>query len=342
MNITTVTERMQHHLDNLTKPKGSLGNLEDFALRLARIQGRVPPRVRESICLVFAGDHGVTDERVSLYPKEVTAQMVENFLHGGAAINVLARYCGSDLWVVDAGVASDVAGDGVIGMKVGPGTRNFAREEAMSSDELETCLSRGGELASRVAGLGYELVAVGDMGIGNTTTAAALLAANGFDLDDVVDRGTGIDEETLRHKRSVVRGAVDLHAPFHDVYATMRCLGGYEICMIAGFILGLRRRGIACVIDGFPVTAGAYLAFTIDAEVVDYLFAGHRSKVKGHAVTLDRMGLSPILDLDMRLGEGTGAILGGFVIAAGARIAGEMASFDSAGVSRSDEDETDY
>lgn len=335
-------EQMQQHLDNLTKPVGSLGDLEDFAMKLSLVQGRIPPKVEKKISVVFAGDHGIAEEGVSLYPKEVTAQMVLNFLSGGAAINVLSRHCGFDNWVVDAGVASDTSGDGLLDMKVGRGTKNFAREEAMTGDELLLCLERGRTLAARIADDGYDLVSVGDMGIANTTTAAALLAANGLSLDDVVDRGTGIDDETLRHKRGVIEAALDKHGPFDDVYASMRCLGGFEICMICGLILGLKDKKVACVVDGFPVTAGAFLAWTIDNEVSDFLFAGHKSKVKGHIVTLQKMGLKPIVDLNMRLGEGTGAVLGGFLVALGAKIACEMASFASAGVSRSETDEENY
>ena len=341
MNKTT-SGSMQQHLDNLTKPRGSLGDLETYAMKLSLIQDRVPPRIEKRISVVFAGDHGIADEGVSLYPKEVTTQMVQNFIGGGAAINVLSKHCGSDIRVVDAGIAGDVPNESVINMKVGLGTRNFAFEKAMSASELQLCLDRGAELASRIAEEGYDLVAVGDMGIANTTTAAALLAANGFSLDDVVDRGTGIDDDTLLSKRSTIENALAKHGPFTDVKDSMSCLGGFEICMIAGFILGLREKRIACVLDGFPVTTGAYLAWRIDRSISDFLFAGHKSKVKGHIVILEKMGLEPILDLNMRLGEGTGAVLGGFLVAMAAATASEMASFESAGVSRSDGDEKDY
>ena len=180
------------------------------------------------------------------------------------------------------------------------------------------------------------------MGIGNTTTAAALLVANGFPVEEIVDRGTGIDDWTLDRKRNVVSQAVEKHSPYTEVSKSMRCLGGFEICMITGFILGLKDRQVACVLDGFPVTAGAYLAWLIDHGMESYLFAGHKSKVKGHGVVLEKMGLRPIVDLNMRLGEGTGAVLGGFLVYLGAKIASEMASFESAGVSRSEGDEKNY
>ncbi len=338
----SVTMRMQHHLDNLTKPKGSLGDLEDFAMKLATIQGRVPPRIDRKICLVFAADHGIVDEGVSLYPREVTTQMVLNFLGGGAAINVMARHCGADIRIIDAGISGEVGEGEVLHMKVRPGTRNFAVEEAMSQNELELCLDRGRELAEWVARNGYDLVSIGDMGIGNTTTAAALLAANGLNIDAVVDRGTGIDDKTLNHKRNVIKAALEKHRPFQGVRESMRCVGGFEICMIAGLILGLKDKKITCIIDGLPVSTGAYLAWRMDSAVSGFLFAGHKSKVNGHIVTLEAMGLEPILDLNMRLGEGTGAVLGGFLVSMAANIACEMASFDSAGVSRSEGDEKDY
>ena len=338
----SVTEKMQHLLDNLTKPKGSLGDLEAFALRMAAIQDMAPPVIKKTLNIVCAADHGVTGEGISLYPSEVTAQMVLNMVNGGAAANVLARHCGSDVWIVDAGVAAKLENASVIDMKIAPGTANFARQEAMTREQLELCLSRGKDLADRAADEGYQLISLGDMGIGNTTTAAALLAAGGIPVDEVVDRGTGIDDETLEHKRQVIVDALEKHSPFADVHDIMMRLGGFEICMMAGIILGLKGRKIACVIDGFPVTAGAYCAWLADPAVKEYLFAGHKSKVKGHAVVLEKMGLPPIVDLGMRLGEGTGAIIGGFLIKLAAQIAGEMASFESADVSRSDDEELDY
>lgn len=333
---------MQKHLDNLTKPVGSLGDLESFAMKLAIIQRCIPPVIEKKASFVFAGDHGVTEEGVSLYPKEVTYQMVLNFLSGGAGINVLSKYCGYDVYIVNAGVSGKFDDDGVIARKVGHGTRNFVKEPAMSEEQLEQCLQNGKDLAKEAIAKGYDLFALGDMGIGNTTTAAALLIASRLPADDVIDRGTGIDDKMLERKRQVIQKAVSRYAPYKGVRDIMRQLGGFEICTITGFILGLKGQKAACVLDGFPVTTAGYMAWLIDREVKDFLFAGHKSKVKGHAVVLERMGLKPIVDLNMRLGEGTGAVIGGFLISLGAKIAGEMASFESADVSRSEGVEEDY
>ncbi len=337
-----IKAQMQQHLDNLTKPRGSLGDLEDMALKLAGIQNKVPPGVGKKAVYVFAGDHGITEEKVSLYPSEVTYQMVLNFLNQGAAINVLARHLAYDVSIVDCGVAQPIDDERVVDCKAGPGTRNFAKEPAMSADLLEACLANGRRLASSAVEQGYDLVAVGDMGIGNTSTAAALLIASGFDPESVVDRGTGISDESLVQKREIIERAVGLHAPYTDPKDVLRKVGGFELATMAGFILGLKGRQVACVIDGFPVSSAAYMAYRMEPQIRSYLFAGHKSKVKGHAVILDKMQLSPLLDLRMRLGEGTGAVLGGQLVCLAARLAAEMASFQSAQVSRSEAVEEDY
>ena len=341
-NQNPLSERMQRHLDGLTKPVGSLGDLESYAVKLATIQGKVPPEVNRKATYVFAGDHGIAAEGVSLYPSEVTYQMVLNFASGGAAVNVLARHCGFDVFVVDAGVATPIDNSTVIDLNVARGTKNFAREPAMSQEEYDTCVRRGRELAADAVAKGFDLVCVGDMGIGNTTTAAALLIAAGLAADEVIDRGTGIDDAMLEHKREVILRAVETHAPYGDPSAIMRCVGGFELCMMSAFILGLQGSGVACVLDGFPATAAAYIAWLMDSSISESVFAGHKSKVKGHATALASMGLDPIVDLKMRLGEGTGAILGGFLVSLAAKIACEMASFESANVSRSEGVEQNY
>lgn len=343
MNRTTEPQNlMQNHLDNLTKPKGSLGDLEDFSLRLSAIQKKVPPVINKKACFVFAGDHGVTAENVSLYPSEVTYQMVLNFLNGGAGVNVLSKHCGYDVYVVDAGVKENFDNNNVITRKAGKGTKNFFSEPAMTKDELNECLEHGKALAREAKEKGYDLVAIGDMGIGNTTTAAAMLIAAGLKSDDVVDRGTGIDEEMLQNKTRIINESVTKHGPYKDVYQIMQNLGGFELCTITGFILGLKELGIACVIDGFPVSSAAYMAYLIDNTITGYLFAGHKSKVKGHIRVLEKMNLKPIVDFNMRLGEGTGAVIGGFMLDLSAKIACEMATFASAGVSESLDEEENY
>ena len=333
---------MQSLLDNLTKPKGSLGELESIALKLSALQKRVPPVADKRGIWVFAGDHGIVEEGVSLYPQEVTRQMFANIGAGGAAINVLSRYCGFDLRLVDAGIAGSVPAVDAEICKAGEGTRNFAREEAMTSNQLSESLNNGKTLAKSAAKSGYELVAIGDMGIGNTTTASALVVAAGLPLLSIVDRGTGIDDKTLKHKSDIIAAAVKKHGPFQDAYHIMRCVGGLELATMTGFILGLADSGVGCLLDGFPVSSAAYMAWLIDPTCIDYLFAGHLSKVKGHKIVLQSMGLKPLLSLDMRLGEGTGAVIGGFLVFLSTKIASEMATFESAEVSRSDGDEKDY
>jgi nicotinate-nucleotide--dimethylbenzimidazole phosphoribosyltransferase len=353
-----IRQAIQARLDDLTKPKGSLGKLEDYAEKLSVIQGLVPPRVRRKAVFVLAGDHGVVNQGVSLYPREVTAQMVHNFMGGGAGINVLAKACGFDVFAVDAGVDGDfpawpVKGQarpdgsmapGFFSMKSVRGTKDFATEPAMSPAEFQTCLDNGAALADFAAAEGYDIVAIGDMGIGNTTSAAAILVALGFDPEQMIDRGTGIDDAMLALKHKVVMDAVKARGPFGSEEA-MRigaAFAGPEQATAAGLILGLRGKGIACMLDGFPITAAGALAWRIDPSVLGFLFAGHQSRVKGHRPVLDAMGLEPAVCLDMRLGEGTGAVIGGFMVELGAKIATEMATFSGMAISRATADEKDF
>lgn len=340
---------MQAHLDNLTKPRGSLGKLETYCIKMARIQHQVPPKIEKKGIYVFAGDHGIVAEGVSLYPPEVTYQMVLNFLAGGAAINSLAGGTGWELTAVDAGVAGDFPPDEAlhpicrfIRAKIGKGSRNFYQTPALTAEELEQALAKGRDLAVDAQQQGYDLVAIGDMGIGNTSTAAAMLIAAGFPADDMTDRGTGIDTAMLEHKRQVIKEAVRVRNPAKTGTAILEQLGSFDLAMMAGLILGLEGTGIACILDGFPVTSAAYMAAMIQPAVRDYLFAGHLSKVSGHKPVLDALGLSPILSLDMHLGEGTGAVIGGHIIELGVLAARNMASFSSAGISDTDKAEEKY
>ncbi len=365
-HLSALEQAMQQHLDNLTKPKGSLGKLESYACKLACIQGTVPPHIHKRAVFVFAGDHGITQEGVSLYPPEVTAQMVHNFMAGGAAINVLARHCGFDLYAVDAGVQADfpaswqdnpqgkdssahppqgMASPRFISAKVVRGTRNFYKEPALTEEEFTACLEKGKELALFAQKQGYQLVALGDMGIGNTSSAAALAVAFGFTPEEIIDRGTGIDAAMLAHKYQVITKAVAQFLQRHPQPTAAQIgafFGGAELVMTAGFILGLEGKNIACVIDGFPITSAALLAYRLNPRVTDWLFAGHRSHVKGHTPLLNYLGLEPIVQLDMRLGEGTGAVIGSFILSLSAAIANEMASFSQAGVSTATKEEQQY
>lgn len=343
---------MQAHLDNLTKPRGSLGKLEDYCLKMAAIQKQVPPVIAKKGVYVFAGDHGIAQEGVSLYPQEVTYQMVLNFLAGGAGINALADGTGWELTAVDAGVIGEFPPDAAspvqprknrfIPAKIGRGSRNFYQEPAMTAGEAKRALEKGRELAADAEERGYSLCAIGDLGIGNTSTAAALLTAAGFDPDQIIDKGTGIDKAMLERKRQVVQEAVKRHKPPKTGEAILEKLGSFDIAMMTGFILGLEGRRIGCVLDGFPVTSAAYMAYLINPGVTEYLFAGHRSKVAGHKPVLDALGLSAIVSLDMHLGEGTGAVIGGYIIELGVLASRNMASFDQAGVSGRDTVEERY
>jgi nicotinate-nucleotide--dimethylbenzimidazole phosphoribosyltransferase len=329
-------EKAQTRLDDLTKPAGSLGRLEEFARRLVAITENVMPSIDKKVVFTFAGDHGIAAEGVSLYPKEVTPQMVFNFLNGGAAINVLARHGGAENVVIDIGVDYDFAGaPGLVNRKVMSGTRNMLKEPAMTRDEAEQCLAVGIELASEYADKGYALFCTGDMGIGNTTPSSAIAAIlTGRSVAEVTGRGTGLNDEGLKQKIATIEEAIRLRAPDpNDPIDVLSKVGGTEIGGIAGLILGAAAHRIPVVVDGFISTAGALIAYMIEPTAADYMFAGHNSVEVGHRAMLEKMGLTPILDLDLRLGEGTGAALAMMIIEGGLKIYREMATFSEAGVS---------
>ncbi len=333
---------IQAHLDNLTKPKGSLGRLEELAMRYALIHQDLSPPEPRKIVLVFAADHGVTEEGISAFPKEVTAQMVKNFLAGGAGINVLARHVGAEVQVIDIGVEADLSGlDGLINAKVAPGTANMARGPAMSRAQALEAILKGAELAESAAGQGYNLLATGEMGIGNTTPASALTAVIcGKDPEDVTGRGTGIGDETYTHKIAVIKKAIETNRPdAADPLGALAAVGGLEIAGICGMVLGAASMGIPVVVDGFISTAGALVAHAFQPAASDYVFASHCSVEQGHAAQLRHMGLNPVLDLNLRLGEGTGAALAMNIIEAGVKIYHEMATFQDASVSEGSEAE---
>jgi len=320
----------------LTKPPGSLGRLEEIANRLAAIQRTATPIATKKRIYVVAGDHGVTIEGVSAYPREVTPQMVDNFLRGGAAINVLARAGGIDVRVVDAGVDADLSDRAeLIHAKVVRGTANFAVRPAMTRLEAEACLVKGIELAEAAADDGINLLGIGEMGIGNTTAASAMTAVLlGCDPDAVTGRGTGIDDEGLAHKIEVIRRAVEINQPdASDALDILAKVGGAEIGVMAGIVLGAAANHLPIVADGFISTAAAALALTLQPNARDYLFNGHRSAERGHTALIEFIGKEPLLDLLMRLGEGTGAALAMNIIEGAAKLLSEMATFADAGVS---------
>jgi nicotinate-nucleotide--dimethylbenzimidazole phosphoribosyltransferase len=337
--VATDAESMRaarNRQDRLTKPPGSLGRLEEISVQLAGIIGNGRPQIHKKVAVVMAGDHGVVEEGVSAYPQVVTAQMVLNFVHGGAAINVLARQAGARLRVVDMGVASDLPShDGLSIRKVGRGTHNLAKGAAMSRADAINSICTGISIAEEEIALGADLFATGEMGIGNTTSAAAIASAlTGESAEVFVGRGTGIDDVGLRRKLQTIRRGLAVNEPDGtDGLDTLGKLGGFEIGGLAGVILGAAAKRRAIIVDGFISTAAAMIAVSLAPRAREYLFASHLSTEDGHRRMLMWLGLEPLFDLHMRLGEGTGAVLAMGFIEAASRLLDEMATFEEAGVS---------
>jgi len=328
-------DQARERLDFLTKPRGSLGRLEELAALYVAIRGELMPPLEKKWVVVFAADHGVVAEGVSAYPQEVTHQMVLNFLRGGAGINVLARHVRARVTVVDIGVNHDFGPiPELIDRKVAHGSRNMAQEPALTREEALKALLAGAELAEQAIATGVDALAAGDMGIGNTTPAAALAAVfTGRPVAAVTGRGTGIEDQVWRHKVAVINRSLALHRPSpEDPLGALAAVGGLEIAGIAGFILGTAASRRPMVLDGFIATAGALVAAALAPTVAAYLIAAHRSVEPGHQLMLDSLGLKPLLNFQMRLGEGTGAALGLSLLEAGVKIYREMATFAEAGV----------
>jgi nicotinate-nucleotide--dimethylbenzimidazole phosphoribosyltransferase len=324
----------EHH-DRLTKPRGSLGRVEAIGVRLAAISGASPPPVPAPAAVaVFAGDHGVLAEGVTPWPQDVTGQMVQNFVAGGAAINVLARQTGAREIVVDVGVATELdAAPGLAREKVRAGTGNIAREPAMTIAEARQALDVGAAVATRLVDEGAACLVTGDMGIGNTTPSAALVAAfTGRAAGEVTGRGTGIDDPTLARKEAAVDAALTRTPDRDDPVAVLASLGGLEIAALTGFVVGGAAARVPVVVDGVIAGAALLTVTKLVPGAIHFCFAGHRSTEPAARVILDTLGLEPILDLELRLGEGSGACLALPVLEAAARILGEMATFDAAGV----------
>ena len=370
---TDLDDAIRLAIDAKTKPPGSLGRVEALAARIARIQGTLTPRLRRCRLTLFAGDHGIASEGVSAYPQAVTRQMVANFLAGGAAANVFARVNGVEIAVVDAGVAGDpLAAPGLVSRRIAPGTRNFAVEPAMTREQCETALRAGAELGAeadaRVAagtgdgtigeaeahaeshagprtgdgdgdgdGTGVDAAAFGEMGIANTSSATLIAhKLTGASLDALTGRGTGLDDDGLAHKLRVLARAADRTANRLEPGDALREYGGYEIAMMAGAMIGAARARAVVIVDGFIASAAALAAVRLAPALADYLVFAHRSAEPGHEVVLDALGASPLLDLGMRLGEGTGALLAWPILRSAAAMLSDMASFESAGVSGPD------
>jgi len=324
----------QKRLDFLTKPQGSLGRLEELAKRLVGVTRKPSPRIDRKVVVTMAGDHGIVEEGVSAYPKEVTAQMVFNFVRGGAAINVLARHVGAEVVVVDMGIAADLGEEpNLVNKKIGYGTKSFLKGPAMTREEAVRAIEAGIEVVEEMER--PDILATGDMGIGNTTPSSAIIAVfSGCDVSTVTGRGTGIDDEALNKKVLAIEKGISVNKPDpEDAIDVLSKVGGFEIGGLAGCALAAAAHKIPVVIDGFISTAGALIATELAPVAKEYIIASHISQEIGHRLMLERMGLNPLLDLNLRLGEGTGAALAMNLVEAGARILDEMATFADAAVS---------
>lgn len=325
--------------DRLTKPPGALGRLESLATRIAGITGQERPHLDGRLVIVAAGDHGVTAQGVSAYPAEVTAQMVANFLAGGAAINVLAHHAGARVRVVDAGVVGETPDHpDLLRLRLGPGTQDLSRGPAMTRTLAQRAVAEGIALFQREREAGVDILGLGEMGIGNSTSAAAIVAAvTGRPPRSVTGRGTGVDDAHFELKVGAIERALDVNRPDPaDGIGLLAALGGFEIGVLAGGYLAAAASRVPAVVDGVISGAAALIAAAIAPDAVDAFVASHRSVEPGHAATLEHLRLEPVLDLDMRLGEGSGAALAITLCVAACRLLDEMATFDEAGVTDSD------
>lgn len=322
-------------IDNKTKPLGSLGRIEELALQIGSVQKSLQPKMRSCHLIIFAGDHGIVESGVSAYPQEVTQQMVLNFLNGGAAANVFATTLEIDIQVVDAGVAGDpIDHPDLVQRRLGPGTANFLSESAMSSSQYELAMQYGQELS---VAHDCDAVCFGDMGIGNTSSAT-LIAHKllGLPLDDLTGCGTGLSDSALKHKKEILRAAAKRTPDNAGVEAALTEYGGFEIVMMTGAMLGAAAADTIIIVDGFIASAAAAAAIEHDSSVRDKMIFAHLSAERGHQSVVDAIGVKPLLDLNMRLGEGTGALLAWPLLKSAAAMLRDMASFESAGVSEAE------
>lgn len=322
--------------NRLTKPAGSLGRLEELSIQLAGITGKEIPVLKDKVIITMAGDHGVVAEGVSAFPQEVTPQMVLNFLHGGAAINVLSRHVGARIVIVDMGVAAELPSyTSLVNRKIACGTANMTRGPAMRREQAEQAILTGVEVVEVEIARGLDIVGTGDMGIGNTTPSAAIAAVlTGLEPAKIAGRGTGVDDAGLKRKIDAIERALAINRPDpQDGLDVLSKVGGFEIGGLAGVILGAAANRKAVMVDGFISTAAAMIAVVLAPAVRPYLISAHRSQEYGHSQMVAWLGLKPLVDFDLRLGEGTGAALGISIAEASCKILAEMATFAEAGVS---------
>lgn len=330
--------RIQQKLDNLTKPAGSLGRLEDIAKQYCLIRKTLTPCIERKVIFTLAGDHGVTEEGISAYPQDVTHQMLLNFMNGGAGINVLAGHVGAEVVIADMGVNSNrpIQDDRIRNLKINNGTKNIVKGPAMSSLEAEKSILSGISLVEGELGKGLDIIGTGDMGIGNTTSSSAIVSViTGEEVEKVTGRGTGINDDMLYKKIQIIKKAIELNKPDReDPVDILAKVGGYEIGGIAGIIIAGAANSIPVVIDGFISGAAALIAYELVPGIKDYLIASHSSVEQGHKIVFEYLQIDPLLDLKLRLGEGTGAALGMTVVEGAVKVLNEMATFKQAGVSQ--------
>lgn len=332
-------EAARKRTDSLTKPQGSAGILEDVVIKIAGITGNSTPWIEQKAVITMAGDHGVCAEGVNAYPQEVTPQMVLNILSGGAAINVLTRQAGARVVCVDMGMVAPVEAKGLVVRRIGPGTANIAAGPAMSREQAIAAIEAGIEIANAEIDKGVQMLATGEMGIGNTTPSTAILAAfTGYPVELLSGKGTGLDTPGMQRKISAIKRALSVNNPDpRDGLDVLSKVGGFEIGGLAGVILGAAARRVPVVIDGFISSVAAMIAKSLAPKAVNFMLASHLSEEPGHKIILDWMGLKAMLHLNMRLGEGTGAVLAFHLVEAALRLQLEMATFDEAGVSDRDD-----
>ncbi|OGI20963.1 MAG: nicotinate-nucleotide--dimethylbenzimidazole phosphoribosyltransferase [Candidatus Melainabacteria bacterium RIFOXYA12_FULL_32_12] len=331
--------KLQHKIDNKTKPLGALGRLEELALQIGCIQNTLTPELKKPIMLVFAGDHGIATEGVSLYPQEVTYQMVLNFLNGGAGINIFTKQHGIDIKVIDAGVKSDFdPHPNLINVKVANGTNSFLNGPAMTKEQCIEALSKGADIVKTINKEGCNIVGFGEMGIGNTSPATMLLSLLcGIPIKKCTGRGTGLDDEKVRKKREILQQALsNNNLVDKDPFVVLQTFGGFEIAMMTGAMLQAAELDMILLIDGFITTSALLTAAKMNTNILEYCIFTHKSGERGHKIMLEHLGADPLLDIGMRLGEGTGAAVAYPIIESAVRFLNEMASFESANVTKSE------
>ncbi len=331
-----IIQSLQNKLDNKTKPPGSLGKLEEIAVMAGAVLNDTNPVLERPVIVVFAGDHGIAREGVSLYPQEVTLQMVLNFLNGGAAINVLADENGIDLVIVDAGVNGDLSGHpGLVNRKTGRGTGNFLKEPAMSREECVRAISSGAEIVEKIHDKGTNIIGFGEMGIGNTSSASVIMSLIcGIPFDECVGRGTGHDDAGVQKKTALLREAMKFHAVGSDPLTILSTFGGFEIAMMCGAMLKSAEKRMIILVDGFIATAAFIAAHAMNENIIEYAVFSHQSDERGHGAILRYLKVEPVLSMNMRLGEGTGAALAYPIVSSAVSILNNMATFESARVSK--------